>query len=271
MNPLFSVPGLFDDGENGDGKAALREKEELSPQAQLAVALNAARRLGLGASEDDQTDANVGIGDWYKQCSRHWPSNEDFERSLLWLPPQLAADTEAGSSSSTGGDAHEIHDPDTVAGLRDLLPSSIRNPLERLEKDLAKDKAAFKSILDSQDGTDNDEDEMAAFEYHWTLTNTRSFFWKPAGTKKGCMVMCPVLDFVNHTSHASNLACEVASTAEGYTLKANRDYSQCTVTYSQQDETDRAQRQEKRFTLATAPIPTTSYSCTVSPSWFIDT
>lgn len=262
MNPLSSVPGLFDGGAAQDGKASAAEKEELSPQAQLAVALNAARKK---ASQDEQIDGNR-VGDWYKQCSRHWPGKDEFERCLLWLPPRLAADTDS-NLSSTGGGALEKHDTDTVAGLRDLLPSSIRNPLERLEKDLAKDKAAFKSLLDSRPENDSNEyeDEMAAFEYHWTLTNTRSFFWKPAGTKKGCMVMCPVLDFVNHTSHASNLACEVASTAEGYTLRANRDYSQYSGGYLQQDEADRTQRQEKRSTLATVPTLTTSYLYIVSP------
>ncbi|GAB7345966.1 hypothetical protein MBLNU457_4189t1 [Dothideomycetes sp. NU457] len=218
MNPLFSVPGLFD-GENEDGKG----KEELSPQAQLAVTLNAARKLSLAAAEDEQSDDSGGVGEWYKQCSRHWPSKQDFEKCLLWLPPRLAPATDS-DLPSIGGDALENDDTDTIAGLRELLPSSTRNPLERLEKDLAKDKAAFKALLASRPEHDSDGDDMAAFEYHWTLTNTRSFFWKPAGTKKGCMVMCPVLDFVNHTSHASNLACEVASTAEGYTLKANRDY-----------------------------------------------
>lgn len=237
MNPLLSVPGLFGNGENEDGKTSGRDSEELSPQAQLAVALNEARRLALGLPEGEQVGGKGGAGEWYMQCSKHWPGKEEFERCLLWLPPRLSANTDCVPAPNDG-DAPKNQNTDTVYGLRDLLPSSIRNPLERLEKDLAKDKAAFRSILDSRTGSDSDEDELAAFEYHWTLTNTRSFFWKPAGTSKGCMVMCPVLDFVNHTSHASGLACEVASTAEGYTLKANRDYSQWTIDHSRRDKTD---------------------------------
>jgi len=265
MNPLFSVPGLVS-GEENDG-AGLKggRKEELSPQAQLAVALNAARKAGLDDSEEELADGKGRIGQWYNQCSKHWPSKKDFEMSLLWLPPRLAPGTDPGSQSSGRSIKLELEDGDqsTVAGLRDLLPPSIRNPLERLEKDLAKDKAVFRSLLESRSEDSSEEEEMALFEYHWTLTNTRSFFWKPVGTKKGCMVMCPVLDFVNHASHASGLACEVVSTADGYTLKANRDYSKLPYILWASEEANTAQKQEKRSTLATAPILTTNYLCTV--------
>jgi len=261
INPLFSVPGLVSGEEDDTAGIKGGKKEELSPQAQLAVTLNAARKAGLTDLEEDQTEGKGGIGQWYNQCSRHWPSRKDFEMSLLWLPPRLAPSTETGSRSSGEPTKVELEDGDQGTGvdLRDLLPPSIRNPLERLEKDLAKDKAAFRSLLESQPETSSVEGEMASFEYHWTLTNTRSFFWKPVGTKKGCMVMCPVLDFVNHASHASGLACEVVSTADGYTLKANRDYSKWSYVSLTSGGADTAQNQEKKSTLVTALILTTNY------------
>ena len=81
------------------------------------------------------------------------------------------------------------------------LPGSVAKPLARLRRDLESD---LKAVLG--ESAKVEDEESKEFVYHWALANSRSFAWKPAKRKVGAMVMCPVLDFVNHCAFASGEA-----------------------------------------------------------------
>ena len=65
------------------------------------------------------------------------------------------------------------------------------------ERSQADDDDFWEAVVSSSKG----EEDMIRYRddlYHWTIAHTRSFAWKPAGSKEGKMVMCPFLDYMNH-------------------------------------------------------------------------
>ncbi|CZT20523.1 uncharacterized protein RCC_06383 [Ramularia collo-cygni] len=117
-----------------------------------------------------------------KWCAT-WPSNEDIRSSL----PIFWEDS-----------------------IRDKLPVSTKCVLERQRQDFDKDVAAT--------GKAGDEE----FEYYWAIVNSRSFHWKPPGSKPGYMVLCPFIDYLNHGPTGTGVRVE--QTAKGFEVWTDRDY-----------------------------------------------
>ena len=147
---------------------------QLSPQAQLSATLSAA----AAAEEDDEQ---------YNSCSAVWPTHNDFRSSLLWLDPGIV------KSKIT---------PNAKQEYTDLLPLTLRKPLERVVADFEND---MESLCTQLDGDVNDLDSEQDY-YHWAISNTRSFHWKPPGRKTGRMVMCPFLDYMNHCPNGQGVS-----------------------------------------------------------------
>lgn len=152
------------------------EKAMLQPSASVIES------LGLkSASPQAQLAASLtalyqsGVSESYKACSAVWPTPADFESSLLWLPPV----------------------PEFIDRARSILPYTLQKPLERVQSDFERDMAVWKPEYD---------DARERHVYHWTIANTRSFHWKPAGRAKGCMVVCPVLDYMNHCANGQGVS-----------------------------------------------------------------
>lgn len=60
------------------------------------------------------------------------------------------------------------------------------------------------------------------FEYYWAIVNSRSFHWKPPGSKPGYMVLCPFIDYLNHGP--SGTGVNVNQTSRGYEAWTDRNY-----------------------------------------------
>ena len=118
-----------------------------------------------------------------------WPTRNDFEESMPMCWP---------------------------AALQQQLPPSVHQPLERQLSDYQKDWNAARELCNRRD---LDEDD---FKYYWMIVNSRSFHWKPPRQKAGVMVMCPFIDYINHSPTGSS--CHVSQTAKGYEVEANRNY-----------------------------------------------
>nr|POE90190.1 isoform 4 of set domain-containing protein 4 [Quercus suber] len=119
-----------------------------------------------------------------------WPTADDFEASLpmTW-----------------------------DSSLRDHLPPSVHQPLQRQLEDYRKDWASVTSLCQDHGWTE------AEFKYLWMIVNSRSFHWKPfKGSQAGSMVMCPFIDYLNHGP--SGTTCEVFQRPNGYEVLADQDY-----------------------------------------------
>lgn len=114
----------------------------------------------------------------YKACSAVWPTWHDFSSSLLWLPPAVSLEDQG----------------------RSILPFTLQKPLERVRGDFERDMGVW-----SPDDS-GDEEIRQRHVYHWAIANTRSFHWKPPGRAKGCMVVCPVLDYMNHCASGKGVS-----------------------------------------------------------------
>lgn len=142
-------------------------KEE-SPQAHLTATL---MLEALKGSESD----------WYEICQSVWPQQGDFDVCML---------------------CSEDHQLNPL--FEDVIPPSIKAPLDRLFKDLESDLGSARISIESKYERDNEfvphqsDRFKASGLYHWMIANTRSFHWKPTGRKEGAMVICPYLDYMNH-------------------------------------------------------------------------
>ncbi len=118
-----------------------------------------------------------------------WPPLEDFKQSMpiFW-------GTDAGHN----------------------LPPSAQLALNRQFQDLGSDAIAMKGFIKNHKFTDDD------LRYYWIVVNSRSFSWKPAGSKTGMMVMCPFIDYLNHGPTGSS--ARVTMNEKGYYVTAERDY-----------------------------------------------
>lgn len=120
-----------------------------------------------------------------------WPTPQDFEASM----PLFWSDE-----------------------LRDLLPPSVQQPLDRQFDDWKKDAEFGKAVAHDSASVEQDD----AMKYYWAIVNSRSFHFKPPGAKPGFMVLCPFIDYMNHGP--SGTGVNVRQTAKGYEVTANRDY-----------------------------------------------
>lgn len=108
----------------------------------------------------------------YEMARSVWPTWQDFEACML---------------CSDG--------PDLNSNAYDgVIPPSVKSPLDRLLKDLRRDVDDISTAFSAADL----KADKQTLLYHWTIANTRSFHWKPAGKKQGSMVVCPFLDYTNH-------------------------------------------------------------------------
>ncbi|CAK3778208.1 Ribosomal lysine N-methyltransferase set11 [Lecanosticta acicola] len=96
--------------------------------------------------------------------------------------------------------------------LQAHLPPSVQQPLDRQKADYQKDKTALQQALSSPD-----------FDYFWAIVNSRSFHFKPAGSRPGHMVLCPFVDYMNHGASGQDTV-NVRQTPKGYEVTADRDY-----------------------------------------------
>lgn len=94
--------------------------------------------------------------------------------------------------------------------LQDKLPPSTRAVLDRQQDDFDADKAATSQVYSEE------------FHYYWAIVNSRSFHWKPPGSKPGYMVLCPFIDYLNHGPNGTGV--EVNQTSKGYEVWTDRDY-----------------------------------------------
>lgn len=133
----------------------------------------------------------------YQEWKRTWPSNRDFQSSmpLFWK-------TE----------------------FRDLLPPAVQQPLQRHIEDYEKDLTFAQAHRPAGFESFDIENE---FRYHWAIVNSRSFHFKPPGSRPGYMVLCPFIDYMNHA--ASGGTVNVKQNAKGYEVIADRDYGKCLI------------------------------------------
>lgn len=99
--------------------------------------------------------------------------------------------------------------------LRALLPPPVKQPLVRQEEDYSNDLEAANEYLSAEDHSREE------FRYYWSIVNSRSFHWKPKG-KAGSMVLCPFIDYINHSP--SGTTCDVYQRSNGYEVIADKDY-----------------------------------------------
>lgn len=125
----------------------------------------------------------------FKLWEEVWPTMNDFQESM----PMCWTDS-----------------------LQQLLPPSVHQPLERQLADYQKDWNAAKSFCTQRSFSEGE------FKYFWMIINSRSFHFKPPRGKAGSMVMCPFIDYMNHGP--TGVGVDVAQTAKGYEVKANRAY-----------------------------------------------
>lgn len=96
------------------------------------------------------------------------------------------------------------------------LPPSAQTALQRqladYEKDwrLCEEHIAALKISEEQ------------FRYFWMIVNSRSFHWAPPRPRSGFMVLCPFIDYINHT--ATGDSCDVLQRSDGYEVVAQRKY-----------------------------------------------
>lgn len=119
-----------------------------------------------------------------------WPTDSDFKASM---PMRWSEET------------------------TDLLPPSVDQPLQRQRDDFKKDVDAVDAWLLKSELTHEQ------FCYYWSIVNSRSFHWKPPrGKGGGFMVMCPFIDYMNHSP--SGGSCNISQGHSGYAVKADRKY-----------------------------------------------
>jgi hypothetical protein len=129
----------------------------------------------------------------YHAWQSTWPTERDFESSmpLFWKDE-----------------------------LRARLPPPVQQPLERQLEDYQRDLSfALSTRGDLPDWTER------RFRYYWAIVNSRSFHFKPAGSKPGFMVLCPFIDYMNHGP--SGTTVNVRQTPKGYEVIADREYGMC--------------------------------------------
>lgn len=100
--------------------------------------------------------------------------------------------------------------------LLDKLPPTTRAVLDRQRDDFEEDLRST-----AQAGCSD-------FEYFWAIVNSRSFHWKPPGSRPGFMVLCPFIDYLNHGPNGTGV--DVRQTAQGFEVHTNRDYGKCIST-----------------------------------------
>lgn len=108
--------------------------------------------------------------------------------------------------------------------IRERLPPSVQQPLERQEEDARKDWSAVRGVC-HQNGW-----SFREWRYYWMIVNSRSFHWKPPRGKSGSMVLCPFIDYMNHGP--SGTTCSVFQGPHGYEVLADRDYGKWRATAS---------------------------------------
>ncbi|KAF7186420.1 SET domain-containing protein 4 [Pseudocercospora fuligena] len=125
----------------------------------------------------------------YNKWRSTWPTIQDFQSSMpLFWNHELSA----------------------------LLPPSVQHPLERQIDDWKKDAEFHRTMAPAG------EEEDDTMKYFWAIVNSRSFHFKPPGSKPGFMVLCPFIDYMNHGPSGTGI--NVRQMAKGYEVTANRDY-----------------------------------------------
>lgn len=165
--------------------------EKASPHIQLAASI--------------MTECEKDSGSPYNTWKATWPNLRDFESSmpLFWNK-----------------------------NLIDLLPPSVKQPLERQLEDWRRDEKFFRTTktLSTADPQSPLARKKKTLQYYWAIVNSRSFHFKPPGTKPGFMVLCPFLDYMNHGP--SGTGVNVRQTAKGYEVTADRDYGMLRISTS---------------------------------------
>lgn len=108
----------------------------------------------------------------YTECAKVWPTPASFRSSLAWFTPS---------------DHNLAH--------KHLFPTALAAAYDRLLRDAETDAAALDCNVSDP-----------AFLYHWAIANTRSFSFKPPSKREGIMVLCPVLDYMNHCSSGQGVS-----------------------------------------------------------------
>ncbi|KAK6428985.1 hypothetical protein LTR95_014871 [Oleoguttula sp. CCFEE 5521] len=118
------------------------------------------------------------------EWSATWPTMEDFEASMPMFWSEYVL-------------AH--------------LPPSVAAPLARQRTDYARDWTCVRKAVESLGLNER------MFGYAWCIANSRSFSWK------GQMVLCPWVDYMNHTAKGT---CEVIVGEGGFEVKAAGDVAE---------------------------------------------
>ncbi|PGH26715.1 hypothetical protein AJ80_01661 [Polytolypa hystricis UAMH7299] len=142
-----------------------------------------------------------------------WPTHEDFEEYLpiLWLEQLRALLPPAASGKWSTLTKRQPGSPEYDSDPQNILPKQ----QEKLEKGFHAVKQVFPEV------------SFEEYSYYWLASNTRCFYYVPAGAKppkdrNDAMALCPFADYFNHTDEG--VSCKVLYDDYEYSFQADRSY-----------------------------------------------
>ena len=192
----------------------------------------------------------------YSRWKKSWPSMQEFQDSMPILWPSFTREPldNEGNPDCTIGLREDLAFilPPAIAGrrahyqMREFWKNRDTAPLYRQEEKLKADWQMVSKVFPGR--------TLPEYTYYWLIVNTRSFYFEVSGeaarNHDDRMVLCPFIDYFNHSDHGvsfshccmfkktgTELQCDVDFSEKGYTVTSDRTYgiTQCLQTEKAQE------------------------------------
>ena len=141
----------------------------------------------------------------YSRWKHSWPSMQDFRESMPILWPSLMRELLENDRNTNGRRENPAFIlPPAISGqwahyqMREYWKPRDTAPMYRQEKKLKADWEIVSQVFPDQ--------TFPEYTYYWLVVNTRSFYFEVSGKETAQnhddrMVLCPFVDYFNHSDH----------------------------------------------------------------------